>query len=63
MRFRARKTRQFGPFRVTVNQSGKVTWGIKVWRYSWSHSTGEHHFNTPGWGHVAWGGRSKRRAK
>lgn len=61
-RFRARKTQRIWPFRVTVNQSGKVTWGIKVWRYSWSHSTGEHHLDTPGPGSLHWGGR-KRGAK
>jgi hypothetical protein len=59
MKFRARKSRRIWPFRVTVNQSGKVTWGIKIWRYSWSHTTGEHRFDTPGPGGLVWGGRKR----
>lgn len=30
MRFRARKTFRFGPFRATVNQAGRWSYGIKL---------------------------------
>lgn len=52
MKFYARRTRHFGPLRITINQSGRVTWGLKVWRWSWSNTTGQHTFDTPGPGYV-----------
>lgn len=61
MKFRMRRTRRFGPFRVTVNQSGRVTWGLKVWRWSWSAASGRHTFDTPGPGYIQTDGRRKAR--
>jgi hypothetical protein len=60
IRFRARKTFRIWPFRVTVNQAGRVTWGIKVRRYSWSATTRRHTFDTPGLGRLEWGGKRRR---
>lgn len=60
MRFYARKTWRPWPFRITVNQAGRITWGLKVWRWSWSARTGEHTFDTPGPGGLRFGRRRSR---
>lgn len=61
MKFYARRTFRPWPFRITVNQSGRVTWGLKVWRWSWSAATGKHTFDTPGPGYVQTSGRRRPR--
>jgi hypothetical protein len=48
MRFRARKTFRFGPFYMTVNQSGRRSFGIKVWRFSHNFTRRTTHIDTPG---------------
>lgn len=60
IRFKARKSVRVRPFRFTVNQAGRLTWGIKVWRLSWSAATWRWTFDTPGPGRVEWGGRRRR---
>ncbi|WP_220187277.1 DUF4236 domain-containing protein [Pseudonocardia pini] len=59
IRFRARKSHRCGPVRITVNQAGRVTWGLKVGPWSWSQSTGRHSLDTPGPGGFTWGGRKR----
>lgn len=62
MRFKMRRTRYFGPLRLTINQSGRVTWGLKIGPWSWSAATRKHTIDTPGPGYVQTSGR-KRRAR
>lgn len=72
--FVGRKTRKMGPLRFTRSVSGDNVAdvarsffkgyrfsGVKLWRYSWSRSTGKSTFNTPGFGAIRWGGKSRRR--
>jgi hypothetical protein len=59
LRFRGRKTLRFGPLRIHLSQSGYTGWGLKVWRWTYSHTTGRQSFDTPGFGSVQWGDRRR----
>lgn len=63
MRFRARKSIRIGLPRFCIKwnftQRGYTGWGIRVWRWTYSNRTKQHSFDTPGWGHVIWGGRKR----
>lgn len=48
MKFRARKTFRFGPLRMTVNQAGRRSWSIRVWRYTYNITRNTSSFDTPG---------------
>lgn len=47
MKFRARKTFRFGPLRMTVNQAGRRSWSIRVWRYTYNITRNTSSFDTP----------------
>ncbi len=51
-RFRARKTFRFGPFYMTITQSGRRSYGIKWGRFSHSFTHRRTSFDTPGPGGV-----------
>jgi hypothetical protein len=48
VKFRARKTFRFGPFRVTLNQAGKLSYGIKVGPFSHNFTRNTTSIDTPG---------------
>lgn len=48
MKFRARKRFTFGPFYVTVNQAGRMSFGIKVGPFSHNFTRRTSHIDTPG---------------
>lgn len=52
MRFYARKTFRVWPFFATVTQSGRWSWGIRVWRYTYNFTRRTSTFDTPGPGYV-----------
>lgn len=61
MKFHFRKTWRPGPFRITITEKLRSTWGVRAGRYGYNPKTGKHTFDTPGPGGVSWGGRSRRR--
>lgn len=61
IRFRARKTIRLGPLRLHFTEHGYTGWSLKVWRWTYSHTTGAHSFDTPGPGGLHWGGGRRRR--
>lgn len=71
MRFRLRKSIRIGSPRCCIKlnftaSSGYTGWSVKVWRWSYSSRTGKQTFNTPGIGHIEWGGKplaGRRRPK
>jgi hypothetical protein len=52
MKFLARKTFKLGPLRATVNQSGRWSFAIHFWRYTYNITRRTSTFNTPGPGYV-----------
>lgn len=48
MRFRARKTFRLPPFYATVTQSGRWSFGIRVWRFSHNFTRNTTSIDTPG---------------
>lgn len=48
MKFRARKTFWIGPFYMTVNQAGRMTFGIKVGPFTHNFTRRTTSINTPG---------------
>lgn len=60
MRFRLRKTKRFGPFYVTVNQAGRLSFGIKLGRFSHNFTRRTTHIDTPGPGSLHFGSRRRR---
>lgn len=52
MKFLMRKRFTFGPFYVTVNQAGKLSYGIKVGPVSHNFTRKTTSINTPGPGYV-----------
>jgi hypothetical protein len=71
VRFRARKSWRIGPPRFCIKfhatlQSGYTGWSVKVWRWTYSSRTGRQTLDTPGLGHLEWGGKpsaGRRRPK
>lgn len=59
MKFRWRRTFGFGPFRWHVANGRCTGWGLKVWRWRWSASTGKHSVDTPGLGGITFGRRDR----
>lgn len=59
MRFRARKTFRFGPFYMTLTQSGRRSFGIKLgpFRHNFTHGTST--VDTPGPGSLHFGRRKR----
>lgn len=55
-KYRGRKTFKFGPpllhLRLTVTQSGRRSWAVKVWRYTYNITRNTSTFDTPGIGAV-----------
>lgn len=47
MRFHARKSVRFGPFRLNFTERGFSSWSVKVWRFTWNSRAGAS-FDTPG---------------
>jgi hypothetical protein len=48
MRFRARKTFHIGPLYMTVNQAGRLSFSIRIWRYTYNLTRRTSSFDTPG---------------
>lgn len=63
MGFHFRKTWRPGPFRISITEKLRPTWGLRVGRYGYNPKTGKHSFDTPGLGWLRWGGESRSRAK
>lgn len=63
--FAARKTFRLWPFYVTVTQSGRWTWGIRIWRFSHNFTRRTSHVDSPGPGGFTYrhGGSSRRRRR
>lgn len=59
MKFHFRKTWKPGPFRVTITEKLRPTWGVRVGPYGYDPKTGRHSFNTPGLGWLRTSGRSR----
>ena len=59
MRFNFCKRVRFGPLFWNFGTRGLTSWGVKVWRYSWSAKTQQHTFDTPGPGSLTWGGKKR----
>jgi hypothetical protein len=57
MKFRYRKSRQFGPFRLNFTENGFSSWSFNIGRWNWNSRTRKHTVNTPGPGYVESGGR------
>lgn len=61
MKFHFRKTWRPGPFRITLTEKLRPTWGVRIGRYGYDPKTGKHSLDTPGLGYVRSSGRSRRR--
>ncbi|WP_219417932.1 DUF4236 domain-containing protein [Pseudonocardia nigra] len=62
MRFRARRAFRFGPFYITIDQSGRRSYGVKLGRFSHNFTHRTTHIDTPGpGGLVHRNGRRRRR--
>lgn len=61
MKFHFRKTWKPGPFRVTLTEKLRPTWGVRIGPYGYDPKTGRHSFNTPGLGWLRTSGRSRSR--
>jgi hypothetical protein len=59
MRFHFRKTWKPGPFRISITEKFRPTWGIRAGRYGYDPKTGKHSFDTPGLGWVRSSGRPR----
>lgn len=63
MRYRFRTSRRLGPLRLNFTERGFSSWGIVVGRWSWNSRTRRHTVDTPGPGHVEFGGRRRGGAR
>jgi hypothetical protein len=59
VRFHFRKTWKPGPFRITVTEKLRPTWGVRIGPYGYDPKTGRHSFDTPGLGWLRSSGRSR----
>jgi uncharacterized membrane protein len=59
--FHFRKTWRPGPFRITLTEKLRPTWGIRAGRYGYDPKTGRHSFDTPGLGWIRTSGRARPR--
>ena len=57
MRFRARKSKSFGPIRLNFTENGMSSWSLRIGRWNWNSRTRKHTFDTPGPGYVETKGR------
>ena len=57
MKFRARKSHRFGPFRANFTENGFSSWSFKLGPWTWNSRSRKHTVNTPGPGYVESRGR------
>lgn len=64
MKFYARPRFRLGPlffnFSATNGRPRFTSWGVKLWRWTWNFTSGQHSFDTPGPGYVKTARRRRR---